>query len=110
MPYLKNIPIEEKLKLKDLVEVKEGQVISRTLVQNDAISITIFAFPKGEELSEHTSTGDALVFILDGEGEFIINKKPFKLKKEESIVMPADIPHAVKATDNFKMLLIQVFN
>lgn len=106
---LKNINLAEALELKDLVSYQGGQIVSRTLVQNVAVSITLFAFDTGEEISAHESKGDALVTILDGNGVITIDEKEYALAAGQSIVMPAGIPHAVKATSPFKMLLIVSF-
>ncbi len=106
---LKNINLAEALELKDLVSYQDGQIVSRTLVQNGAVSITLFAFDTGEEISAHESKGDALVTILDGNGVITIDQKEYELSTGQSIVMPAGIPHAVKAASPFKMLLIVTF-
>ena len=106
---LKNISLEEALELKELVSYQDGQIVSRTLVQNGAVSITLFAFDTGEEISAHESKGDALVTILDGSGVVTIDEKEYALAAGQSIVMPAGIPHAVKAASPFKMLLVVVF-
>ena len=106
---LKNIPQSEVLKLKDCVAYAEGQVVSKTLIQNDGLGITIFAFAKGEGISTHESGGDALVVALDGKGKITINGKDFILQDGESIVMPAKTPHAVYGEENFKMLLVVAF-
>lgn len=106
---LKNINLEEALELKELVSYQEGQIVSRTLVQNGAVSITLFAFDTGEEISAHESKGDALVTILDGSGVITIDEKEYALAAGQSIVMPAGIPHAVRAASPFKMLLVVVF-
>lgn len=107
--YIKNIPVEETFTLADLVEYLPGQVVSRTISQNDAQNLTIFAFDKGEEISSHSSHGDAMITILDGEGRVTINDKPFILHKGESIIMPAEKPHAVFAVEKFKMFLAVIF-
>lgn len=106
---LKNIKKAEVLALKDTLEYAEGQVVSKTLVQNNGVGITLFAFAKGEGISTHESKGDAFVTALDGTGEITIDGKKFELKAGESIVMPASHPHAVYGTENFKMLLVVVF-
>ena len=103
---LKNIPNTEILNLKDLVEYADGQVVSKTLIQNEGVGITIFAFAKNEGISAHESKGDALVTVLDGKGKFTIDEKDFILSAGESIVMPANVPHAVYGEENFKMLLM----
>lgn len=106
---LKNIPFRSIVDLETLVEYRPGQIVSMTLAQNPAVSITLFAFEKDEEISTHESEGDALVTALDGVGEITIEGEKFILKKGETIVMPARKPHAVRATEQFKMLLVVVF-
>ena len=107
--FLKNINHEEVLKLADLVEASEGQVVSKTLAQNKYVSITVFAFSKGEEISTHESDGDALVTVLEGSGKFIVDGKGYILNAGESLVMPARKPHSVHAIESFKMQLTVVF-
>jgi quercetin dioxygenase-like cupin family protein len=109
MDKMKNIQKAEVLALKDLVNYQPGQVVSKTLVQNDAVSITVFSFDKGEEISTHESGGDALLTCLDGVGRLTIDGKPYELHQGESIVMPAKHPHAVYGLEQFKMLLVVVF-
>ena len=105
----KNIEKETVLELKAQVEYQEGQVVSKTLVQNDAVSVTIFAFEKGEEISTHESGGDAMVTVLEGTGRFTIDGKVYLLHEGETIIMPARKPHAVFGEERFKMLLNVVF-
>ena len=105
----KNIEKQAVLQLKDLVEYQTGQVVSKTLVQNDKVSMTIFSFDKGEEISSHKAGGDAFVTCLDGEGEITIDGEKYILHTGESIVMPKDHPHAVFGKEKFKMLLVVVF-
>ena len=100
MAYLKNIASSEVLKLADQVQYAAGQVVSKTLVQNKGVGITLFAFE---------STGDAFVTCLDGKGKIMIDGKPYFLEKGESIVMPANHPHAVYGEEDFKMMLVVVF-
>ena len=107
--YLKNIEQEQVLELKKLVDYQQGQVISRTLVQNGAVSITLFSFDKGEEISTHASNGDALVTVLEGTTRITIGGEQHVLSDGETIVMPAGIPHAVFAESKFKMSLTVVF-
>ena len=95
--------------LKDQVSYQEGQIVSKTLVQNEAVSITLFAFDKGEEISTHESDGDAFVTCLDGTGEITIDGVKYELHEGESIVMPAKHPHAVYGKEQYKMLLVVVF-
>ena len=109
MDKMKNISKAEVLVLKDQVAYQEGQVVSRTLAQNAAVSVTLFSFDKGEEISTHESGGDALVLCLDGEGLITIDGDPHVLRAGESIVMPARHPHAVFAKEPFKMLLVVAF-
>ena len=106
---MKNISQAEVLVLKDQIDYQEGQVVSRTLAQNDALSITLFSFAKGEEISTHESGGDAFVTCLDGVGRITIDGKDYLLHEGESIVMPAGHPHAVYGEETFKMLLVVVF-
>jgi len=101
-------PKSEILPLADLVNYNEGSVVSRQITKADAGSVTLFAFDKGQELSEHTAPFDALVHVLDGEAEIEISGKSFHLKTGDAIVMPAGEPHAVKATTKFKMLLTMI--
>ena len=105
----KNIEKQAVLQLKDLVEYQTGQVVSKTLVQNDKVSMTIFSFDKGEEISTHESGGDAFVTCLDGVGRITIDGVRYELHEGESIVMPARHPHAVFGQEQFKMLLVVVF-
>lgn len=106
---MKNISKAEVLTLKDQVEYQPGQVVSKTLAQNDAVSITLFSFDKDEEISTHAAGGDAFVTCLDGVGRITIDGQPHVLHEGESIVMPAGHPHAVYGQEQFKMLLVVVF-
>lgn len=106
---MKNINKSEVLILKNQVSYQDGQVVSKTLAQNDAVSVTLFAFDKGEEISTHESGGDAFVTCLDGVGEITIDGINYELHEGESIVMPAKHPHAVRGKEQFKMLLVVVF-
>ena len=105
----KNIAKQEKLLLKDLVAYQEGQVVSKTLVQNDLVSVTIFSFDKGEEISTHASGGDAMVTVLEGTGRFTVGGQVFVLQSGETLVMPKDVPHAVYGQERFKMALVVSF-
>lgn len=106
---MKNISKSEVLVLKDQVTYQQGQVVSKTLAQNDAVSITLFSFDKGEEISTHQSGGDAFVTCLDGVGKITIDGVDYLLHEGESIVMPAGHPHAVYGQEQFKMILVVVF-
>ena len=105
----KNIEKKEKVELKNLVAYQEGQVVSKTLVQNDYVSVTLFSFDKGEEISTHASGGDAMVTVLEGTGKFTIGGDVFILKEGETIIMPKDVPHAVYGQEKFKMELVVSF-
>ena len=107
--YISNIDHQKVQALTALVNVMPGQIVSRTLAQNKAVSITLFAFDKGTEISTHESTGDAMVQVLEGTGRFTVDGDPHILHEGESIVMPAGIPHAVFGEERFKMLLTVIF-
>lgn len=106
---IKNIPKAEVVTLRDQVAYQDGQVVSRTLAQNSALSVTLFSFDKGEEISSHKSGGDAFVTCLDGVGRITIDGEDYILHEGESIVMPAGHPHAVYGEERFKMMLVVVF-
>ena len=106
---MKNLDVATVLTLRDQVAYQPGQVVSKTLAQNDAVSVTLFAFDKDEEISTHESGGDAFVICLDGIGRITIDGKAYELHEGESIVMPAKHPHAVYGQEQFKMLLVVVF-
>ena len=109
MDGMKNISKGEVLALRDQVAYQSGQVVSRTLAQNEHVSVTLFSFDKGEEISTHESGGDAMVNCLDGVGRITIDGVEHILHEGESIVMPARHPHAVYGQEQFKMLLVVVF-
>lgn len=106
---MKNIQIGTELLLKDEVQYQKGQVVSKTLQQDNHVSITLFSFDKGEEISTHASSGDAFVTCLDGKGLITIDDTEHILTEGMSIVMPAKHPHSVKGIEKFKMLLVVVF-
>lgn len=106
---IKNIELKKALSLADEVNYQSGQVVSKTLSQNENLSITLFAFDKDEEISTHKSGGDAFVTCLDGCGRITIDDEEFILTKGMSIVMPKNHPHSVFAKEQFKMLLVVVF-
>lgn len=101
----KNIQKQTALKLKELVDYQEGQVVSKTLVQNEHVSMTIFSFDQGEEISTHAAGGDAMVTVLEGTGRFTVGGEVFHLSEGETLVTPKDIPHAVYGETRFKMQL-----
>ena len=109
MDGMKNISKAEVLTLRDQVAYQSGQVVSRTLAQNEHVSVTLFSFDKGEEISTHESGGDAMVTCLDGVGKITVDGVEHILHEGESIVMPARHPHAVYGQGQFKMLLVVVF-
>ena len=91
------------------MEYQAGQVVSKTLVQNSAVSMTLFSFDKGEEISTHASGGDAMVTGLDGIGRFTVGDEVFLLHEGDTLIMPKDIPHAVYGQERFKMQLVVSF-
>lgn len=109
MAILKNIEHEKALSLKDEITLQKGQIVSKTLVQNSGVGITLFAFSAGEGISSHDSTGDAFVQVLEGVGQFTVGGKEHICHAGDALVMPARIPHAVYAPEDFKMLLTVVF-
>lgn len=109
MTGIKNMTKAEVVVLKEQVAYQEGQVVSKTLAQNEHVRVTLFAFDKDEEISTHESGGDAFVTCLDGVGKITIDGKEYVLKEGESIVMPAKHPHAVYGQEQFKMLLVVIF-
>ena len=94
--------------LNSLIDYQEGSVVSRTIIDKNAGTVTLFAFDEGEGLSEHTAPYDALVYILDGDAEVVISGKPVRLKTGEMTIMPANEPHALSAVTKFKMLLLMI--
>lgn len=109
MTGIKNFNKAEVVTLKEQVAYQEGQVVSKTMAQNDHVSVTLFSFDKGEEISTHESGGDAFVTCLDGVGRITIDGVEYILHEGESIVMPAKHPHAVYGLEQFKMLLVVTF-
>jgi len=92
----------------DSVDYADGGIVSKTVLKKQTGNISLFSFAKGEALSEHTAPFDALIQVVDGKGEIIIGGKSYLLGTGESIIMPANIPHAVKAAENFKMVLTMI--
>lgn len=109
MTGIKNLDKSTVLHLKEQIAYQPGQVVSRTLAQNEALSVTLLSFDKGEEISTHESGGDAFVTCLDGVGRITIDGVNYELREGDSIVMPARHPHAVFGQEQFKMLLVVVF-
>ncbi len=98
------------VRLEDLVEYSEGSVVSRTLAKGSAGTLTVFAFDKGQQLSEHSAPFDAYVNVLDGKTKLTIGGDPLEATAGQTVLMPANVPHAVDAVERFKMLLIMVKN
>ena len=109
MAFIKNIDHEKVLNLASQITAAPGQIVSKTLAQNKAVSLTLFAFSKGEEISTHDSTGDAMVHVIEGVGQFTVDGVEHICKAGDVLVMPAKKPHAVFAKEDFKMLLTVVF-
>jgi quercetin dioxygenase-like cupin family protein len=106
---VKNIEASKIVKLEEELTYQKGQVVSKTLVQNKNVSLTLFSFDKGEEISSHSSDGDAMVTVLDGTGKFTVGEQVFILTKGETLIMPNQVPHAVYGEEQFKMLLTVIF-
>jgi len=96
------------MELSDMVEYHLGSIVSRTIIDKPAGTLTLFAFERGQGLSEHTAPFDAVVYILDGEAEVKISGKPLQLKQGEMVIMPANETHALRATTRFKMMLAMI--
>lgn len=97
--------LEKGLLLNDTIEYSKSSIVSKTIIEKKTGTVTLFAFDKEQNLSEHTAPFDAMVLVIEGEGEIIINKRSYILKSGQMIIMPANIPHAVNAKKKFKMLL-----
>ena len=107
--FIKNFPHQQVTTFNDEIQIQKGQIVSKTLSQNSAISITLFAFDKGEEIGTHESIGDALVNVIEGTGKFIVDGQEYILNSGNCLVMPANKPHSVYAQEAFKMMLTVVF-
>lgn len=105
---VKNLPLSEAVNLAGLVNIEPGKIISRTFVQRPEVTVTLFSFGAGEGVSTHSAPGDAIVQILEGEAKITIGGNPLIAKTGDIVVMPANIPHAVEAGQDFKMLLTVV--
>lgn len=104
----KTIPPSQAMGLAALLDYQEGAVVSRTLLQKETGTVTLFAFDAGQGLSEHTTPFDALVLLLDGEADITISGKEHRVRAGEIILMPAHEPHALHAVQPFKMVLIML--
>jgi quercetin dioxygenase-like cupin family protein len=96
------------INMSEMLSYQQGAVVSRTLIKKDNGTVTIFAFDKGEGLSEHKAPYDALVYIIEGEADITISGNSNSVKSGEMIIMPTNNPHSLKATTNFKMLLVMI--
>ncbi len=96
------------LNLDSMLDFQEGSVVSRAIINKDVGTVTLFSFDKDEGLSEHTAPFDALVYVFNGEAEITISSKKFVLKKGQMIIMPANEPHALRALEKFKMMLVMI--
>jgi quercetin dioxygenase-like cupin family protein len=94
--------------LVSLIDYQEGSVVSRTLIDKNVGTLTLFAFDEGQGLSEHTAPFDAFVYIIDGEAEVLISNKAYSVGTGEMIIMPANEPHSLKAPEKFKMMLVMI--
>jgi len=100
--------IAESAEMAALVDYQSGTVVSRTIIERNAGTVTLFAFDKGQGLSEHTAPFDALVYVIDGEADITISGHSVRMKAGETVIMPANKPHALKAVDRFKMILVMI--
>jgi len=98
--------IEKVLHMANLVSYRDGSVVSREIIKKDTGTVTVFAFDKGQGLSEHTAPFDAMVYIIDGKASIRIGEGRFEVKAGEALIMPANKPHSLKANERFKMLLV----
>lgn len=108
--FIRNMDHATVMSLAEQVSCQQGQIVSKTLAQNDHVSLTLFAFDAGEEISTHESEGDALILVLEGSAEVVISGTKYEVKAGESIVMPSRAPHAVRAPEKLKMFLVVVFD
>jgi len=99
------MPTAEAVELAKLVEYVDGSIVSRTIAENEAGTLTLFAFDAGQRLSEHSAPYDAIVQIFDGEAELMIGGEMARAAAGQLVIMPANVPHSVKAAQRFKMLL-----
>lgn len=107
--FIRHLPYAEPMNLLEQVDYLPGQAVSKTLAQNDALDVTLFAVPAGEGIGARKSPGDAMVQVLQGKAIITIDGKPYEVDAGQSIVMPAGIPHALYAITSFKMLLTVIF-
>ena len=103
-----NSLIAKSAEMAALVDYQSGAVVIRTIIERNAGSVTLFSFDKEQGLSEHTAPFDALVYIIDGEADIIISGQSIRMKAGEVVIMPANKPHALKAIEKFKMMLVMI--
>jgi quercetin dioxygenase-like cupin family protein len=103
-----NTLIAKSAEMTALVDYQSGTVVSRTIIERNTGTVTVFAFDKGQGLSEHTAPFDALAYIIDGESEITISGRSIRMKAGEVVIMPAHKPHALKAVERFKMMLVMI--
>ncbi len=103
-----SVKVAEVKQLADLLQYQDSSIVSRVLLKNKGGTVTLFAFDEGEGLSEHTAPFDALVFVIDGEADIEIAGESYRVRQGETITLPANRPHAVRAASKFKMLLIMI--
>lgn len=100
--------MEGKIKLSDSIEYSDASIVSKTIIKKSGGNVTLFAFDKGQELSEHTAPFEAMIQVVDGQAEISVNRVASLVVAGEIIMLPANIPHAVKAIERFKMMLVMV--
>ena len=103
-----NSLLEKTYKAEELINYQESSVVSRTLINKNTGTVTLFAFDKDQGLSQHTAPYDAMVYLIDGQAEIIIAGKSHEVREGEILIMPANKPHSLKAVSKFKMLLIMI--
>jgi quercetin dioxygenase-like cupin family protein len=103
-----DIVMSQAIRLAGLAEYQEGSVVSRTIIDKNAGTVTFFAFDEGQRLSEHRAPYDALVYVLDGEADIVISDKSVRVEEGEMVMIPANKPHVVKAVKKFKMILMMI--
>ena len=106
--FAESFPVAQAVRLEEMIAVSPDAVVSRTLAKSEAGTLTLFAFDAGQELSEHTAPFDAYVQILDGVARLTVDGQDVEARAGETVLMPADIPHALHAVERFKMLLIMI--
>ncbi len=105
---MKNFEHSTKINFRDDIDYASNGIVSKRVLEKTTGNISLFAFDKGQQLSEHSAPFDAMIQVLEGTSEILIDKKPYRLEAGESIIMPANIPHAVNAVEKFKMLLTMI--